>query len=999
MYRLTLRSWLLMLAVLIAGASTTGALAQTPPGFTQRVQDIIAQAHDARDRGDEESTRKIFEEGLEAVGPTSTEAFYLYAELGGHYADIGNLARSLEIVEKAYRTASTGPMEWGLLVRELSMHAALHNKAKVAELNRRLDGLMLRLRSSPVWPRLGDLWQAGTAWAKANAFRGAGHLAEAENADRACLIAAEKALRALPEHQGAMFYMVDCTAGVMKTQIATGQLAAASEMADQLRVSIERMKKIARRPAIEGRVSGVFGQLAMEQGRIEDARRILLDTQKTLEASTASRSSLRVTLLLLQLAQLEMLQGHWPQALEWHQQREARLSAMGKDRGNSGTLSSDYAYTLVRMGKADQALELTQRMVTVRSKLFDDNSLALWDTRAYHGVALAAAGRRTEALKEMQTAIPKMLQLMNGERTSAEAGVLRTARMNWLLDAYILLLAEQASGLLPGDAAISAASMDEAFRMADLARGSTVQRALAASASRANVSDPALADLARKEQDLQREISSLAESIGNLLARARIAEQDKIVADMRATLSGLREQHTKAQEEIARRFPDYATLLNPQPVGMAATQKLLKPTEAVVSIYAGSDRTIVWAIPATGAPSFAVVPLSGEQIDLKVKTLRESLDPNAEAAGALPKYRFDLSHELYSKLLAPVEAGWKGAQELIVIPHGRLGQLPFGVLTTAPFTPAPAKMPYAEMADAPWLIKQIAVSQLPAAIALPALRSTSKGQRAERAFVGFGDPVFVAAGTTAPPKPGKPTDTRSIKRRNLVLSAAKPGAATVSMTNVDAVPQINPQVNFNLLPPLPDTALEIEEVAAVLSAEKARDVFLRNRASENVVKKIDLSNYRVVMFATHGLMSGEMPGVYQPALALSNPALTGDGEDGMLTMDEILGLKLKADWVVLSACNSAAAGGQTGESVSGLGRAFFYAGAKSLLVTNWAVETESARMLTTEAFRRQAAEPTLARARALQQSALSLMKKTAGKSYSYAHPMFWAPYSLVGDGG
>jgi CHAT domain-containing protein len=85
--------------------------------------------------------------------------------------------------------------------------------------------------------------------------------------------------------------------------------------------------------------------------------------------------------------------------------------------------------------------------------------------------------------------------------------------------------------------------------------------------------------------------------------------------------------------------------------------------------------------------------------------------------------------------------------------------------------------------------------------------------------------------------------------------------------------------------------------------------------------------------------------------------------------------------------------------VSGLGRAFFYAGAKSLLVTNWAVETESARLLTTEAFRLQAMDPGLPRARALQQSALSLMKKSAGQDYSYAHPMFWAPYTLVGDGG
>jgi CHAT domain-containing protein len=407
----------------------------------------------------------------------------------------------------------------------------------------------------------------------------------------------------------------------------------------------------------------------------------------------------------------------------------------------------------------------------------------------------------------------------------------------------------------------------------------------------------------------------------------------------------------------------------------------------VISVYAGSDRSLVWAIPAQGAASFAIVPLTGEQIDKMVMTLRESLDPNADAADKLPKFRFDISHELFQKLLVPVQAGWKGARELIVIPHGRLGQLPFSVLTTTPFSARPAKLEFAEMADAPWLLKQVAVSQLPAAVAMPALRAQAAGQHAERAFVGFGNPTFMPE----PPKLAAVT-RGAIQRRNLPVPAAN------EVTSGDD-PQMAPPINFRLLPALPDTAQEIAEVATVLAADTSRDVFLQLRASEAVVKKTVLAPYRVVMFATHGLMSGDMPGLYQPALALSNPALSGDGEDGMLTMEEILGLKLNADWVVLSACNSAAAGGQSTESVSGLGRAFFYAGAKSLLVTNWAVETESARMLTTDTFRRQAVEPSLSRARALQQSSLKLMTQSAGQDYSYAHPMFWAPYTLVGDGG
>jgi len=168
---------------------------------------------------------------------------------------------------------------------------------------------------------------------------------------------------------------------------------------------------------------------------------------------------------------------------------------------------------------------------------------------------------------------------------------------------------------------------------------------------------------------------------------------------------------------------------------------------------------------------------------------------------------------------------------------------------------------------------------------------------------------------------------------------------------------------------------------------------------------MDLSDRRVLAFATHGLVPGDLNGLTQPALALSSPTVVGGDEDGVLTMGEILGLRLDADWVVLSACNTAAGEGAGAEAVSGLGRAFFYAGARSLLVSNWPVETTSAKALTTGIFERQSNDPTLSRAEALQQAMLGLideggyMDDRRRMAFSYAHPIFWAPFSLIGDGG
>ena len=121
-------------------------------------------------------------------------------------------------------------------------------------------------------------------------------------------------------------------------------------------------------------------------------------------------------------------------------------------------------------------------------------------------------------------------------------------------------------------------------------------------------------------------------------------------------------------------------------------------------------------------------------------------------------------------------------------------------------------------------------------------------------------------------------------------------------------------------------------------------------------------------------------------------------------MEEILPLKLDADWVVLSACNSAAGAVAGAEAVSGFGRAFFYAGSRSLLATNWSVNSASARDLVADVFRRQAADVLLSRAEALRQAMMALADGPgyveSGKTvYTYGHPMFWAPYSLIGDGG
>ena len=202
-----------------------------------------------------------------------------------------------------------------------------------------------------------------------------------------------------------------------------------------------------------------------------------------------------------------------------------------------------------------------------------------------------------------------------------------------------------------------------------------------------------------------------------------------------------------------------------------------------------------------------------------------------------------------------------------------------------------------------------------------------------------------------------------------------------------------------------DTADELRSIAQALRTDQAKALHLGKDANEQVVENSDLSHYKVVAFATHGLVPGELDGLTQPALALTAPQVAGIDGNGLLTMDKVLALKLDADWVVLSACNTGAAEGAGAEAFSGLGRAFFYAGTRAVLVTNWSVNSQSAKLLVADLFKRQADDPALTRAEALRQAMIALLDApgylgTDGKiEFTYAHPLFWAPYSIIGDGG
>ena len=696
----------------------------------------------------------------------------------------------------------------------------------------------------------------------------------------------------------------------------------------------------------------------------------------------------------------------------------------GRDSLRVGGMLLSMGGLRAAQGRLKEAVDLQRRGLAISERYYGVNS-----AQTIHSHGNLAATYRTlkdwkSAAAELRTVVAFLAKRERGTELSRSAS---TAQQGlWIDQSYTHALIQALHRLDASDPAV----VDESFQTVQLALLNDAGASLARMSARVAAGDDALAALVRERQDVVAQRTVVDQQLIRLASQEAEAKSTPgSKAALNRSLAEIDAKLNKIDARIRAEYPTYASVSDPEPLTVKAAQAALGAQEALVVFVDApvtknvENESYVWTVTKTDV-RWSRLSSTPQALQDKVRTLRCGLDQDGEWEWSADKQRwlgrnkpcqnlrpaglamdeplpFELTraHELYKELFGASENILKNAdgswKHLIVVPSASLAALPFQVLVTDP----PGAAREADYAGAKWLVGRQALSVLPSVVSLKALREFAHTSKATGAFLGFGNPLIQGAD-------GK--DKRAWQRQSCGASGGGGQMQVVSrridraktklfrgeLADVDAI---------RAQSPLPETADELCEVAASLKSGDD-SVYLGAKATERTIKSLSangtLARARVLHFATHGLLATEAKAVAgaadEPALLLTPPRKAGEEDDGLLTASEVAQLKLDADWVVLSACNTAG-GGSTleAEPLSGLAQAFFYAGTRAILVSHWYVDSRAAVALVTKTFAEMEARPEIGRAEALRRATVGLIGKGSAREL---HPAYWAPFVLVGEG-
>jgi CHAT domain-containing protein len=549
---------------------------------------------------------------------------------------------------------------------------------------------------------------------------------------------------------------------------------------------------------------------------------------------------------------------------------------------------------------------------------------------------LARSGRTAEALAACRTAAAVLRDAKSG--TTGE-----------LLQPCLVTLHDEAAR----DPAQAQSLFAEMFETAQLAQSSITSEQIAQASARLteNARDPRVAAVIRAKQDESAKLASLYEQRDEEKSAAGGAKAQD--ADLAKQIADLQAKQADTEKALQAASPNFGQLVQ-QVVTSKDVFTALHPKEAFAAIMLGTDTGWTFVL-RDGRITVAPVEGGSKAVASLVSAVRKSMDAEQE-----PPPPFDIASDqaLYKLVLGGVAPALQGASSLSVAPSGPMLALPFGVLLSGPAQQD-------DMAHAPWLVRQFTIEHVPAPANFISLRKLAGTSRAEKPWFGFGDfhPVTLAQ-----------------------AERSYPPAACGDSAKLLAG-----------LPPLPGAQVELNAVRQITGASTG-DELLGAAFTAAAVQKADLKLYRVLHFATHALLPTDLHCQTEPALVTSDPAGAADATGALLTASDVAGMKLDADAIILSACNTGGGGTLSGESLTGLARSFFYAGARALLVTHWSVNDRTTAYLVALTLQGSNKDRADGLAGALAAAQRRMLDDAKGDLAVQAHPFYWAALAVIGEG-
>jgi CHAT domain-containing protein/tetratricopeptide (TPR) repeat protein len=596
---------------------------------------------------------------------------------------------------------------------------------------------------------------------------------------------------------------------------------------------------------------------------------------------------------------------------------------------------------------------------------------------------------REQALDAYRDALKTVETIRAGSLRADESRTTFIATTKDVYDEASAAFAEMALANSTGAGVLSGKALDyaaESFRITEAGRARSLLDML--SEVHAQITEGVPADLLKKKQDNLDRQQAIAEQLTGI---ALTGNDKQKPSDLEAELDKLQTEFDEIENQIRTASPKYAALTAMQPLSLADVQQKVLDDNTVLLEYAlGNDASYAFAVNRAGVSLFKLPRRS--DIDKLATDFRAALIPPklqrrlvgidvtadpSRGLGIVQGPAEDLapfvaaSNALYKAVVEPA-ASIITDKRILVVADGTLNYIPFQALVK--------NADGSDYGALNYLVKTNEIVYAPSASVIAAIRGGNLTVRegAKGPMLLVADPVFSA---DDPRAKGSTGATASAETRGL-------GLALESAVNDVASPDGSATVSAGFhLARLSGTRTEADAIAKLIVNGKP-DVWTDLNANEDNLRARDLTSYRYVHVATHGLLDAERPQFTGVVLSL----VGNQSNDGFLRTDEIFNLKLGAPLVMLSACETGLGKEKRGEGVIGLTRAFMYAGAPTVGVSLWSVADKPTAELMTDFYRRLLASSPQPPASALRDAQLTMIN---GQTHST--PFYWAPFVLVGE--